>query len=182
MPPLRRCRRHGDGLARTRTGNEPHVLRIGHLVAVLTFALDQATKWYVMDVLRIAQQPRPCVLPFLDIVLVWNPGISFGMLQSGSALAPLLLTAFAVVVVIGLIIWMARSRSALLAVALGLAVGGAIGNVVDRLRWGRVLDFLFVHLGTFDWWPVFNIADAAIVVGFFLIVLDGLFARRRQAI
>ncbi len=158
------------------------MLRLGLPVAAVVFGLDQLTKWWVLSVLEIAREPRPRVLPFLDIVLVWNPGISFGMLQSGSTLAPILLTAFAVVVVIALVVWMARARSVLLVVALGLAVGGALGNVVDRMRFGRVVDFLFVHLGPFDWWPVFNVADAAIVVGFVLIMLDGLFARRRQAI
>lgn len=151
-------------------------------MAAITFLLDRASKWFVFEVLHIAQYPRPRVLPFLDIVLVWNPGISFGMLQSGSDLAPVLLTAFALVVVAGLFVWMARARSRLLAAAIGLAVGGALGNVFDRLLWGQVLDFLFVHLGAFDWWPVFNVADAAIVVGFFMIVLDGLLERRRRGI
>ena len=158
------------------------MLRLGLLVAAVTFAIDQATKWYVLDVLDIARAPLPRVLPFLDIVLVWNPGISFGMLQSRSDVAAWLLIGFAVAVTTGLVVWMARAHSMLLGLALGLAVGGAIGNVVDRLRFGKVVDFLFVHLGAFDWWPVFNVADAAIVAGFIGIVLDGLFARRRQAI
>ena len=157
-------------------------MRVGLPVAVAVFVLDQLSKWWVLGPLDVARAPRLRVLPFLDVVLVWNPGISFGMLQSGSSFAPWLLTGFAVVVVIALLIWMRRAQSRLLGVALGLAVGGALGNVVDRLRFGRVVDFLFVHLGSFDWWPVFNIADAAIVVGFIFIVLDGLFARQRQAI
>ncbi len=158
------------------------MVRVGLPVAVAVFVLDQLSKWWVLGPLDVARVPRLRVLPFLDVVLVWNPGISFGMLQSGSSFAPWLLTGFAVIVVIALLIWMRRAQSRLLGVALGLAVGGALGNVVDRLRFGRVVDFLFVHLGSFDWWPVFNIADAAIVVGFIFIVLDGLFARQRQAI
>jgi signal peptidase II len=158
------------------------VLRLGIPVALATFLLDQLSKWYVWSGLGIASRPRPRVLPFLDLVLVWNPGISFGMLQSDSSLAAILLTLFALVVSLGLLVWMKRTRSALLGVGLGLAVGGAFGNAIDRIRWGQVLDFLYVHLGWFSWWPVFNIADAAIVVGFFLIVLDGLLVRRRQAI
>ncbi len=158
------------------------MLRLGIPVVLAIFLLDQLSKWYVWSVLDIAGRPRPGVLPFLDLVLVWNPGISFGMLQSNSSLAPILLTLFALVVSAGLLVWMQRTRSALLGVALGLAVGGAIGNAIDRIRWGQVLDFLYVHLGWFTWWPVFNIADAAIVVGFGLIVLDGLLVRKRQAI
>lgn len=158
------------------------MLRLGIPVALATFLLDQLSKWYVWSVLGIASRPRPRVLPFLDLVLVWNPGISFGMLQSDSSLAAILLTLFALVVSLGLLVWMKRTRSALLGVGLGLAVGGAFGNAIDRIRWGQVLDFLYVHFGWFSWWPVFNIADAAIVVGFFLIVLDGLLVRRRQAI
>ncbi len=158
------------------------MLRLGIPVALAIFLLDQLSKWYVWSVLDIASRPRPRVLPFLDLVLVWNPGISFGMLQSNSSLAAMLLTLFALVVSVGLLVWMKRTRSALLGVALGLAVGGAIGNALDRVRWGQVLDFLYVHLGWFNWWPVFNIADAAIVAGFLLIVLDGLLVRKRQAI
>ncbi len=159
------------------------MLRLGLLVAVVTLALDQASKWYVKDVLGVeAGGELVPILPFLDLVGVRNTGISFGMLQSGSTVTVWLLIGFAVVVTAGLVVWIARARSALLAVALGLAVGGAIGNVIDRLRWGWVYDFLFVHLGAFDWWPVFNVADAAIVAGFIGIILDGLFARRRQAI
>lgn len=158
------------------------MLRLGIPVALATFLLDQLSKWYVWSVLGIASRPRPRVLPFLDLVLVWNPGISFGMLQSDSSLAAILLTLFALVVSLGLLVWMKRTRSALLGVGLGLAVGGAFGNAIDRIRWGQVLDFLYVHFGWFSWWPVFNIADAAIVVGFLLIVLDGLLVRRRQAI
>jgi signal peptidase II len=159
------------------------VLRLGLLVAAVTFALDQASKWYAMDVLKVlVNGPARPLLPFLDLVGVRNTGISFGMLQSHSELGPILLIGFALVVTAFLVVWMTRSRSAVLAIGLGLAIGGALGNVVDRLRWGWVYDFLFVHIGAFDWWPVFNIADAAIVVGFALIVLDGLFARRRQVI
>ncbi|MFM2128595.1 MAG: signal peptidase [Pseudomonadota bacterium] len=158
------------------------MLRLGIPVALAAFGLDQLSKWYVWSVLEIAQRPRPRVLPFVDLVLVWNPGISFGLLQSDSALAPVLLSLFALVVSIGLLVWMKRTHSALLGVALGLAVGGALGNAVDRVRWGHVLDFVYVHFGWFSWWPVFNVADTAITVGFCLIVLDGLLVRRRQAI
>ncbi|MBM3507405.1 MAG: signal peptidase II [Alphaproteobacteria bacterium] len=159
------------------------MLRLGLLVAVVVFVLDQATKWYAMEVLDVVPGGRVLpVLPFLDLVAVRNTGISFGMLQSRSQLGPILLVAFAVVVTGFLVVWMARARSAVLAVGLGLAVGGALGNLVDRLRWGWVYDFLYAHLGAFDWWPVFNVADAAIVVGFALIVLPSLFARRGRGI
>jgi signal peptidase II len=154
------------------------MVRLGLTVAVLLMGLDQLTKWVALDVLDLAAQPI-MVTPFFNLVMVWNRGVSFGMLNSVGELAPWLLSGFSLGVVIGLLFWLRRSEHPLMAIGLGLVIGGAIGNVVDRLRYGAVVDFLDFHLAGYHW-PAFNMADAGICVGAGLILVDGLLAPRRQ--
>jgi signal peptidase II len=154
------------------------MVRLGLTVAVLLVGLDQLTKWVALDVLDLAAQPI-MVTPFFNLVMVWNRGVSFGMLNSVGELAPWLLSGFSLGVVIGLLFWLRRSEHPLMAIGLGLVIGGAIGNVVDRLRYGAVVDFLDFHLAGYHW-PAFNMADAGICVGAGLILVDGLLAPRRQ--
>jgi signal peptidase II len=139
------------------------VLRFGIALAAAVAALDQALK-----ALMLALLPEPgarlVVSGFFNLVHVRNTGVSFGMFQSDSMLGPWLLSGFAVVVSVALCAWLARAESRLVATALGLIIGGALGNVVDRLRFGAVFDFLDFH--AFGWhWPAFNLADSAIAVG-----------------
>ena len=154
------------------------MVRLGLTVAVLLVGLDQLTKWVALDVLDLAARPI-MVTPFFNLVMVWNRGVSFGMLNTVGELAPWLLSGFSLGVVIGLLFWLRRSEHALMAIGLGLVIGGAIGNVVDRLRYGAVVDFLDFHLAGYHW-PAFNMADAGICVGAGLILVDGLLAPRRQ--
>jgi signal peptidase II len=148
---------------------------LGLGIAVLVFALDQLTKWWivtdVMDPLRILE-----ITPFLNIVLVRNRGASFGMLNDGGEWGPWLLTALAVVIAVGLLVWLWRARSSWVAVALGMIIGGAAGNVIDRLRFGAVTDFLDAHWGELHW-PAFNLADSAITVGVVILLADSLIGR-----
>jgi signal peptidase II len=152
------------------------MVRLGLAVALLLLGFDQLTKWAALHLLDLAARPIT-VTPFFNLVMVWNRGVSFGML--GSLGTPWLLSGLAVAVVIGLLLWLRRSEHAMLAVGLGLVIGGALGNVVDRLRYGAVVDFLDFHLAGWHW-PAFNLADAGICVGAGLIVVDGLLAPRRQ--
>ena len=153
------------------------MLRLGLGIALYISLLDQATKWLILE--RIMVPPRPIeVWPIFNLVLVRNRGVSFGLLNSASEWTPILLSAFAVAVSLFLVAWLRRIDTRLLAVAIGLVIGGALGNVVDRLRHGAVVDFLDLHIGGFHW-PAFNVADASITVGVLLILIDGLFARRR---
>jgi signal peptidase II len=152
--------------------------RLGVTVAVLVFGLDQLTKWAALYVLDLPDRPI-VVTPFLNLVMVWNRGVSFGMLNSAGALAPWLLSGLALAVVIGLLVWLGRTEHWLNAIGIGLVIGGALGNVVDRLRYGAVVDFLDFHAAGYHW-PAFNVADAAICIGAGVIVLDGLLAPRRQ--
>lgn len=156
------------------------MIRTGIIMAMAVYGTDRLAKWLVLEVLELTE--RSIVLaPVLNLVLVRNTGVSFGMLQNDLNLGRWLLVAFALTVVVVLLVWLARTRGALLAVALGMVIGGAAGNVTDRIIWGYVVDFLNFHVGNWHF-PVFNVADAAIVCGFGLIVLDGLFARRESGI
>lgn len=152
----------------------------GLFVLVLVLVLDQASKVWMIDLLAVqAPLERGQVLPltgFLNLVTVWNRGVSFGLFASHADLLPLLLTGVAAAVSAVLAVWLFRTDRAGLAVALGLVIGGALGNAVDRLRWGAVFDFVDLHLAGWHW-PAFNLADAAITVGVVLILLDGLFPR-----
>jgi signal peptidase II len=152
--------------------------RLGLMVAVLVFGLDQLTKWVALFVLDLPEQSIT-VTPFFNLVMVWNRGVSFGMLNSAGTLAPWLLSGLALAVVIGLLVWLRRTEHWLIAIGLGLVIGGALGNVVDRLRYGAVVDFMDFHAAGYHW-PAFNVADAAICIGAAVIVVDGLLAPRRQ--
>jgi signal peptidase II len=157
---------------------ETDMVRLGLTVALVLLGLDQLTKWVALEVLDLPSRPI-AVTPFLNLVMVWNRGVSFGMLDTLGAVAPWLLSGLAVAVVVALLLWLRRSEHAVMAVGLGLVIGGALGNVIDRLRYGAVVDFLDFHLAGWHW-PAFNLADAGICVGAGLIVVDGLLAPRRQ--
>src|SRR5579863_3094601 len=118
----------------------PH-LRLGIIAAVAVLALDQASKLWLLRVFDIGHRGSVKLAPFFDLVLAWNPGISFGWLQNDSPLAQIALLIVKAVAVVVLAIWMARSRTVLATVALGLIIGGAIGNAIDRLAYGAVVDF-----------------------------------------
>jgi signal peptidase II len=149
--------------------------RYGLIAAIVTLVLDQASKLWLLFVFDISHRGAFEVTPFFDLVLAWNPGISFGWLQHDGPLAELVLLMVKAVAVIVLAIWMARSRTALATVALGLIIGGAIGNAVDRLAYGAVVDFALFHVriaGNDFSWYVFNLADVAIVAGVAALLYD----------
>jgi signal peptidase II len=141
--------------------------------------LDQLSK-----TLLIAALPSPPggidVTPFFRLVAWWNRGVSFGFFASNEGWASYALSAVAALVLIGLVLWLGRSERPLLALAQGLVIGGAIGNVVDRLRFGAVFDFLYFHAGAYDF-PAFNVADSAITIGVALLLWDGLFGGGNRA-
>ena len=114
---------------------------------------------------------------FFNIVLIYNRGMSFGLFNSGGGLNALLFSVVAAAIVTVLTYWLSRVESPLLAGAISLIIGGAVGNVIDRIRFGAVVDFLDFHIGSWHW-PAFNIADSAICVGVAVMLLDGLLLRR----
>jgi signal peptidase II len=152
-------------------------LRPGIIAAVAALILDQASKLWLLFVFDIARRGAVQVTPFFDLVLAWNVGISFGWFQSESPAAQIILMVIKAVAVIVLAIWMARSRTLLATVALGLIIGGAIGNAIDRFAYGAVVDFALFHLQiggkAFNWY-VFNLADVAIVAGVVALLYDSL--------
>ena len=152
-------------------------LRSGIIAAVAALVLDQASKLWLLFVFDLAHRGAVQVTPFLDLVLAWNVGISFGWFQSESPAAQIILMTIKAVAVIVLGIWMARSRTLLATVALGLIIGGAIGNAIDRFAYGAVVDFALFHVQIggkpFNWY-VFNLADVAIVAGVAALLYDSL--------
>lgn len=150
----------------------------GLLVAAALIVADQLLKLWVLALFR--DNPRTIeVTSFFDLVLVWNRGISFGLFNRGEGLSPYLFIGLAAAVSLGLILVLPRVKRALLWLAFGLVIGGALGNVIDRLRFGAVVDFLYVHAGRYGW-PAFNLADAAITVGAALVLLDALLGKRKR--
>ena len=147
----------------------------GVLAAAITLVLDQASKYWLVWVFDIAHRGTVKLTPFFDLVLAWNQGISFGWFQNDGPTAQIVLMAIKVVAVVVLAVWMARSRTFLATVALGLIIGGAIGNGIDRLAYGAVVDFALFHVrigdNTFNWY-VFNVADVAIVAGVAALLYD----------
>jgi signal peptidase II len=142
--------------------------RRGLLVALLVALADQALKLWILFGIDLGDRGRISVTPFLDLVLVWNTGISYGWFQQTGPAGQWALLAVKAVAVALLWIWLARAQSRLSAIALGLIIGGAIGNAIDRIAYGAVVDFVLLHVTTTSWtfdWYVFNLADAAIVAG-----------------
>jgi signal peptidase II len=158
-------------------GSRRGVLKIGLAVIAITLVLDQVTKWFARDALWDPER-RVEVTGFFNLVPVENRGISFGLLESESGFGPWLIAGLAVVVAGALLIWLARTKRRLLALALGLIVGGAIGNVIDRARLGWVIDFIDLHAGGYHW-PAFNLADSGITIGVGLLLIDSLFRPSR---
>jgi signal peptidase II len=149
------------------------------LVAATLFA-DQASKEWLLRFLSKAGAIVPVIDDFFRLVIVWNRGVSFGMLGGDRALPPWLLSAIAVAVCIGLFVWLRRTDRVLTGWGIGLVMGGAIGNVIDRARWGAVFDFADFHIGHWHW-PAFNVADSAIVVGVALMLIDSLVGEKQRA-
>jgi signal peptidase II len=149
--------------------------RFGLTVALSACALDQASKIYLLFVFDLAANGPVRLGPFIDIVLARNTGISYGLFQTQGPLGQWILLAFKAVAVLLLSVWLARAKDRLIALSLGLIIGGAAGNAIDRLAYGWVADFVFFHISTADWrsiWYVFNLADVAIVAGVIGLLYD----------
>ena len=140
------------------------VSALGLGLAAIVVLLDQLSKAWMLHVYDIGARGTVTLTPFFDLVLVWNQGISYGLLPQEGALGRLGLILFALAASLALAIWLASLTSKLAAVAIGLIIGGAIGNAIDRVVYGAVADFFSFHAFGLDWY-VFNIADTAIVAG-----------------
>ncbi len=157
------------------------IFRLGIILCVAIIVADQISKAVMLSIL--AEHPFGIpVLPVFSLVTAWNPGISFSMLRGAG---PEILSGIAILVSLGLIYWLMRVENRLTAIGIGCVAGGALGNVIDRLRFGAVFDFLDVYVKTgsgWEWhWPAFNLADSGITVGVVLLLFDGLFHRVDRA-
>ena len=149
---------------------------IGPLLAAVLLVSDQVSKYFVLQTLgdgRIVE-----VTPFFNLLLVWNPGVSFGLFNQGGEAGRWALTGLALVIAAALAVWLTFERRFGTRLAIWAVLAGAIGNVIDRVRFGAVVDFLDVHALGYHW-PAFNVADSAIVLGALTILLTSLSADDR---
>jgi signal peptidase II len=155
--------------------------RYGLGIALIAALIDQASKLWLLFVFDLPARGRVALAPFLDFVFTKNTGISYGLFQSQGALGQWILLAIKAAAVVFLIVWLARSTTRLTALSLGLIIGGAIGNGIDRLAYGFVVDFVLFHIDTAAWrfyWYVFNLADVAIVAGVAGLLYESVFSGR----
>ncbi len=153
---------------------------LGLTVAAFACAIDQAVKLWLLNVFDLAGRGHVALTAFLDLVVTWNTGISYGLFPQQGVFGQWALLAFKAAAVVFLWIWLARAPSRLTAIALGLIVGGAFGNAIDRLHWPGVMDFVLFHIDTAAWsfrWYVFNFADIAIVAGVVGLLYDSVVGR-----
>jgi signal peptidase II len=166
---------------RTRPYGTGRLTRLGLGVAAITCVVDQVSKLWILFVLDLRDKGAVVVTPYMDLVMTWNRGISYGLFQQDSRFGQWPLLAITVVALILLSVWLTRAESQLTALSLGLILGGAIGNSIDRIAYGAVADFVLLHLTTatfrFNWY-VFNVADVAIVAGVIGILYETLLGRR----
>ena len=140
----------------------------GLFVAIAACLADQAAKVWLLFVLHLGSREPVALTPFAELVLTWNTGISYGLFPQNGPIGSWALFGFKIAAVVFLWLWLVRTRSRLTALALGLIIGGAIGNAIDRLHWPGVMDFVLLHVETAGFnfrWYVFNVADMAIVAG-----------------
>lgn len=174
----------------------PQWLGLSLVIAVILF--DQLSKWAVMELIlrpewsgasvglvewiKDAPERMPLItvplMPYLNWIMVWNPGVSFGMFQDHATIWPLVIITTAISLVF--LVWMLKSNSRFESAALAMVIGGAMGNVVDRFRFGAVADFIDFYIG--DWhYPAFNVADSAITIGVAMLVIHGLFLKEKDS-
>ena len=155
------------------------MVRTGLIVAAVVLVLDQITKWLILNVVfdlpdpigPHSTHPSITITGFFNLVMVWNRGVSFGLLASDAEMTRWLLIGLALIISAVLAVWMARTPRPVLRLVLGAVIGGALGNVIDRLRFGAVADFFDVHAFGYHW-PAFNIADSAISLGVVVLLID----------
>jgi len=148
-------------------------------LVVATLIADQLSKEMLLRHLLKVGPIVPVIDDFFQLVIVWNRGVSFGILGGDRALPAWVLSGVAVAVCIGLFVWLRRTDRGLTAWGIGLVMGGAIGNVIDRARWAAVFDFADFHVRQWHW-PAFNVADSAIVAGVGLMLVDSLIGEKRR--
>ncbi|MCH8616300.1 signal peptidase II [Sphingomonas sp. SM33] len=151
----------------------------GFGVALLVFLLDQAVKWFVTGPLNLREVGQVYLLPFFQFTYTENYGISLGLFNAHNALGRWMLVLMTSAIAIGVAIWIVREKLRVDQVALGLVLGGALGNILDRTRHGYVVDFADLHFGDFRPFLIFNVGDAAISIGVVILLLRAFLAKER---
>lgn len=166
-------------------------MKKGLLIALITIIADQLHKYYmiyIMQMARVEQSGLPViqsggrtleVTSFFNLVMVWNRGVSFGMFNHGVVVKyqSAILAVMAVLIICGLLLWLRRATNNVQIWGIALIIGGALSNVIDRVRYGAVADFLDFHIGP-QHWPAFNIADSCICIGVFVLIFESFFVKR----
>jgi signal peptidase II len=148
------------------------------IIAAVVIAIDQLTKWWIVE--NVMQPPRLIeITSFFNLVMAWNRGVSFGLFNNDWPLNAWVLPLIIGAIVVVLAVWLVRCERATIGWALGLVIGGAVGNLVDRVRYGAVADFLDFHAFGYHW-PAFNVADSAITIGAVILILDSLLGRTTE--
>ncbi len=154
-----------------------NLTRLGFIVASVVIFADQSTKWLILE--YVMEPPRQIFLnQYLNLVLAWNNGISFGLFNNDNDFNALFISLLASLIVFFLIKWLTSAETKQLSIGLGLIIGGAIGNIIDRIIYGAVIDFIDAHFSIYHW-PAFNFADACITTGAILLVIDSLFSKKK---
>ena len=161
-----------------RAGAAPNHRPIGFAAAGLVFLADQLSKWAITNPLALQQRGVISVLPIFDLKWVENYGVSMGFLTAGSDSGRWLLVLLTAAIATGVIVWLWRERQRPDAIALGMVLGGALGNILDRVRFGYVTDFADLHFGDFRPFLVFNVGDAAISIGVVILLLHAFLSRK----
>ena len=151
---------------------------LGLSIALAAVLLDQLSKYYILNEI-LGQGAVIVISPVFNLVRAWNTGVSFSMFNNYGSLGAILLSGVALVIVGFLFYWLKNETSRLAQVALGMIIGGAVGNVIDRVRLGAVFDFLDFHIGTHHW-PAFNVADSFICIGAVLIIVHSIWAKAKS--
>lgn len=146
-------------------------------ILILIF-LDQVTKWWIINYIMQPIKILP-ITPFFNIVLTWNSGISFGIFSNQGSFSVIILSTIATLIVFFLAVWLMKAVNKKLIIGLICIIGGAIGNIIDRVYHGAVIDFLDFHIKSYHW-PAFNVADSCIFIGATLIILDSLFPDKKE--
>jgi signal peptidase II len=154
--------------------------RLGYIVAALVFLLDQASKYWVLEVIHLPERGFIDVLPVFRLTFVGNVGVSMGLFAAGTDLSRWLLTAVTTGIAIAVALWIRKETQRAEVIALGLVLGGAVGNIVDRVRFGYVVDFLHFFWREYSFW-VFNVADAGITLGVLVLLVRALLSPKEKA-
>ena len=153
-------------------------LSLGLIIAILAFFIDQLSKWWILAF--VMNPPKVIsVTPFFNLVFAWNKGVSFGMFNDQGDSGAWILSAIAILITLVLIFWLIKAKTNITAIGLGAIIGGAIGNVIDRLNHGAVLDFLDFYVINLHW-PAFNAADSFITIGAITLIWETLFYQHKS--